>query len=119
MAQVGFGKHRHRSWESVVDTDHQYVEWALEKLDVVKFDIPDHILDLYLEKFRNDTKAKEFVDMWKARKEKHRGQPTPASRCMTREEVLDIPVNSVESTLAFEYACVDAFGKFPFNRWDY
>lgn len=122
MAQIGFGKHRHRTWEDVVDKDHQYVEWALEKLDVNRFNIPEHILDLYLDKFRNDTKAKLLVKEWRRRCES-RGVRAPEhdlnARRLTPEEVMATPVNSIESTIAFEHACLDAFGKFPFNRWDY
>ena len=116
MSTIGFGKFKHRSWEDVVDKDHGYVEWCLEKLDVTRFDIPEHVLQLYLDKFRHDTKAKALVNSWRERKGSEVNVPRYAPASL--DEISALPVNSIESTLAFEEACLAAFGKFPFTKWD-
>lgn len=116
---IGFGKFKHRSWEDVVDKDHQYVEWALGNLDVNRFDIPDHALELYLDKMRHDTKSKTLTKMWRDRKSivETQREVKEAERIVDTMEMKNIREFD-HDVIAFEDACMEAFGKFPFGKWD-
>lgn len=119
---IGFGKFKQRTWESVVDTDHSYMEWCLEKLDVAKFDIPECAIECYLSKFRWDEGSKTLAALWRKRKGEHEkafahfhaAEDVSEIRTIVQDDTVDLNVK----VQMFELACIDAFGCFPFKRWD-